>query len=476
MTFPRPAGTAPARRRRTAPPRAVLVTGAALLLTALPSAVAAASGADPRPAAGSAPTAAQTLGADRPAAGLLRAMQRDLGLTAEEASQRLVNEAEAGTRAGLLRTALGDRFAGAWLNGRTASGLTVATTSSDDTAAIRAQGAEPAVVDSSLDELKAVKEKLDSATVRNRAGSVALDAPVWYVDVRTNRVVLQGTSRAAAERVLRAAGLQRDRRVAVRVSDEQPRALADIVGGDAYYIDDTFRCSVGFSVTKDTQQGFVSAGHCGQPGSTTAGANTAPQGVFQQSVFPGKDMSWIAVNSDWTATPQVRGAGGSLVQVSGAVRALVGASVCRSGSTTGWHCGTIQQENVSVRYAEGRVDGLTRTDVCAEPGDSGGPYISGAQGQGTLSGGSGDCTRGGTTYYQPLTATLADFGLTLTTATPESTVPAPETHAADAWVKGRVYAAGTTVTYGEVRYVCLQDHQAQSAWSPELAPALWKRL
>ncbi|GAA3225872.1 hypothetical protein GCM10020256_35850 [Streptomyces thermocoprophilus] len=205
-------------------------------------------------------------------------MQRDLGLTAEEASQRLVNEAEAGTRAGLLRTALGDRFAGAWLNGRTASGLTVATTSSDDTAAIRAQGAEPAVVDSSLDELKAVKEKLDSATVRNRAGSVALDAPVWYVDVRTNRVVLQGTSRAAAERVLRAAGLQRDRRVAVRVSDEQPRALADIVGGDAYYIDDTFRCSVGFSVTKDTQQGFVSAGHCGQPGSTTAGANTAPPG------------------------------------------------------------------------------------------------------------------------------------------------------------------------------------------------------
>ncbi|AWT44419.1 MULTISPECIES: carbohydrate-binding protein [Streptomyces] len=452
--------------------RAALVAAGALVLAAAHAAAA----AKPRPAAGPAPTAAQTLGADRPAPDVLRAMQRDLKLTAAEAAQRLVNEAEAGTRAGLLRNALGERFAGAWVSGKTAADLTVATTSADDTAAIRAQGAKANVVGSSLSVLKAVKAKLDAAAIRNRNRAVALDTPVWYVDVRGNRVVLQGTSKVAADRFLKAAGVDKDQRVSVQVSDERPRALADIVGGDAYYIDGSARCSIGFSVTKDDKQGFASAGHCGKPGSKTAGSNMADQGTFQASVFPGKDMSWVAVNSDWTATPQVKGEGGNLVQVSGSVRALVGASVCRSGSTTGWHCGTIQEENVSVRYAEGQVDGLTKTDVCAEPGDSGGPYVSGAQGQGTTSGGSGDCTSGGTTFFQPLTATLNDLGLTLKTATADSTVPAPETHALDAWVKGRVYDAGATVTYGEVRYRCLQDHQAQSAWAPELTPALWQRL
>ncbi|BFO17738.1 hypothetical protein SHKM778_41260 [Streptomyces sp. KM77-8] len=102
--------------------------------------------ADPTPAAGPAPSAAQTLGADRPSPQLLAAMERDLELEEGEASERLVNEAEAGSRAGLLRNALGDRFAGAWVTGRTAGELTVATTDADDTAAIEAQGATARVV------------------------------------------------------------------------------------------------------------------------------------------------------------------------------------------------------------------------------------------------------------------------------------------------------------------------------------------
>ncbi|WP_432156996.1 trypsin-like serine protease [Streptomyces sp. bgisy153] len=465
MVGTRLVGTLRGGRRRAA----LLAAGALVLGTAPAAAV-----AGPAPAAGPLPTAAQTLGADKPSPQVLRAMQRDLRLTAAQARDRLVNEAEAGASVGLLRHALGERFAGAWVSGATSDRLTVATTRVGDEAAIRAQGAETAVVTTSLSDLGAVKKKLDATAARTR--SIALDAPVWYVDVRANRVVVQGVSRAAGDAFVEAAGVDAAR-VTVQVVKDRPRTLADVVGGDPYYIDDSARCSVGFSVTKEEQQGFATAGHCGDPGAKTAGADRTDQGTFQASVFPGKDMAWVAVNSDWTATPRIRGEADALVDVSGSVQAVVGASVCRSGSTTGWHCGTIQEENVTVRYSEGTVDGLTRTTVCAEPGDSGGPYASGAQAQGTTSGGSGDCASGGTTFFQPVNPVLKEFGLTLKTAGSESGTPGPQDDAAvDTWAEGRVYAPGATVTYGAERYRCLQSHQARGAWLPGGTPALWQRL
>ncbi|MBD0420111.1 alpha-lytic protease prodomain-containing protein [Streptomyces sp. TRM S81-3] len=448
--------------------RAALAALGALVLTALPSAASAA----PPPSPGASPGAAQTLGADRPPAGLLHALERDLKLTPDQAAGRLVNEAEAGTRAGRLRNALGERFAGAWVSGATSADLTVATTDAADVAAIEAQGARAAVVKKSLGDLGAVKARLDAAAARVKTS----DTPVWYVDVPANRVVVRAVSESAAASFVQAAGVA-GQDVGVQVSADRPRLLADVVGGDAYYIEDEARCSVGFSVTKGAQQGFATAGHCGDPGDTTTGYNRAPQGTFQASTFPGKDMAWVGVNADWTATPDIKAQDGQRIQMAGSVEALVGASVCRSGSTTGWHCGTIRQHDTSVTYPEGTIDGLTETTVCAEPGDSGGPFAAGAQAQGVTSGGSGNCTRGGTTFYQPINPLLRDFGLTLrTTGTAETQTPAPQDGAADAWTAGRVYTAGTTVTHAGVRYRCLQNHQAQGAWSPDGTPALWQRV
>ncbi|MET9776992.1 alpha-lytic protease prodomain-containing protein [Streptomyces sp. NPDC006367] len=445
--------------------RAALTALGALVLTTLPA------------AAATAPTPGAQPAARTPAAGgapprLLRAMERDLGLTAGQASVRLVNEAEAGTRAGLLRNALGDRFAGAWVSGTTSAQLTVATTDAADTAAIEAQGARAAVVGKSLAELVAVKEKLDAAAARTRTD----ETPVWYVDVRANRVVVQATGEPAAAAFAEAAGVPAGD-VGVRVSAHRPRLLKDLVGGDAYYIDGRARCSIGFSVVKEQQQGFATAGHCGGPGARTTGSDESEQGTFQGSVFPGKDMAWVGVNADWTATPDVKAQDGQKVQVAGSVEVLVGASVCRSGSTTGWHCGTVRQHDTSVSYAEGTVDGLTETTVCAEPGDSGGPFVAGVQAQGTTSGGSGDCTGGGTTFYQPVNPLLGAFGLTLRTTSAQSATPSPQDNAAaDAWAAGRVYETGVTVSYEGRRYRCLQNHQAQGVWAPGSTPALWQRV
>ncbi|MFJ8436697.1 carbohydrate-binding protein [Kitasatospora sp. NPDC094019] len=454
---------------------AVLAT-AALGLTALQgTAGAAAPALGPAAAARTAAAAApDTLGVAAAAPEVIEALRRDLGLTDAQARSRIAAEAGAGARAAVLARALGGGWAGSWLEGPEA-GLAVATTRSADLAAIRAAGARPVLVGRPLAALDATLAALDRAAGRGATGrAAALAAPVRYVDVTANTVVVQATDRAAAERLVAAAGVER---AAVRVETvaEAPRPLYDLRGGDAYYIDNSSRCSIGFPITRGTTQGFVSAGHCGRAGSSTTGANRAAQGSFQASVFPGNDMSWVATNSSWTATPYVNSASGA---VTGSVLQQVGASVCRSGSTTGWHCGTIQQHNTSVTYAEGTVSGVTRTNVCAEPGDSGGSFISGTQAQGVTSGGTGNCSQGGTTYFQPVNPILQNYGLTLKT---DGQGPGPGPgpgpgNPGGTWAAGTVYQAGDTVTYGSASFRCLQGHQAQAGWEPPNTPALWQAV
>ncbi|MER5297729.1 alpha-lytic protease prodomain-containing protein, partial [Streptomyces pharetrae] len=366
--------------------------------------------------------------------------------------------------------ALGGDYEGAWVRGAESGTLTVATTDAGDVPLIEARGARATVVRHSLADLDAAKARLDRAAQRHATA----DAPVWYVDVPTNSVVVQAVRPAAARALLAAAGV--DRALArVERTAERPRPLYDLRGGEAYYINNSGRCSIGFPVTKGTQQGYATAGHCGRAGASTSGHNRVAQGTFQGSVFPGRDMAWVATNSQWTATPYVKGAGGQNVQVTGSTQAPVGASVCRSGSTTGWHCGTVQQHNTSVTYPEGTITGVTRTSVCAEPGDSGGSYISGSQAQGVTSGGSGNCSSGGTTYFQPVNPLLQNYGLTLRTTTDPGDPDDPG-EPGGTWAAGTVYQPGDTVTYGGAGYRCLQGHQAQSGWEPPNAPALWQRV
>jgi streptogrisin B len=103
-----------------------------------------------------------------------------------------------------------------------------------------------------------------------------------------------------------------------------------------------------------------------------------------------------------------------LKQIYGTGNAFVGQSVCRSGATTGVRCGTVTAINATVNYPGGIVYGLIRTNICAEAGDSGGPlYTSSGLILGILSGGSGNCTSGGVTYYQPIAEILAVYGLSI---------------------------------------------------------------
>ncbi|MER7759114.1 carbohydrate-binding protein [Streptomyces sp. NPDC097619] len=413
-------------------------------------------------------SAAVALGAAAAPAELVSALQRDLGLTRTQAVTRLGNEAEAGATAARLRDRLQGAFAGAWLDGAESGTLTVATTRASDAAAIRATGARARVVTRGLAELDRAKAALDRV-----AGAAT---PVRYVDVRTNTLVVEEVRAGAGAAAVAKAGLPAGS-VRIERTAQAPKPLYDLRGGDAYYMNGSGRCSVGFPITRGTTQGFATAGHCGRAGTSTSGFNQVAQGSFQASVFPGNDMAWVATNTNWTATPYVKGSGGANVQVTGSVLQAVGASVCRSGSTTGWHCGTIQQHNTSVTYPEGTISGVTRTTVCAEPGDSGGSYISGSQAQGVTSGGSGNCSSGGTTFFQPLNPILQNYGLTLKTTTDPGPGPGPgDPEPGGTWKAGTVYKAGDNVSYGGSNYRCLQGHQAQTGWEPPIVPALWQRL
>ncbi|MEV0731319.1 S1 family peptidase [Polymorphospora sp. NPDC050346] len=346
-------------------------------------------------------SAAPTPAADVPA-GMLAAMERDLGLTESQARQRIADEAVAAKTEQQLRKQLGAGFAGAWVDN---SALVVAVTSERDAAAVRATGATAKVVDRSAADLDSTKSKLDA-----KSGAAGAAISGWHVDAKSNRVVLladPGAATAAAE-FIKAAGVDAAT-VDVVTVDESPRPLYDVVGGDAYYMGG--RCSVGFSVVG----GFVTAGHCGTVGTPTQGHNNVTQGTFQGSSFPGDDMGWVATNSSWNPAPLVNNYASGTVTVTGSAEASEGSAICRSGSTTGWHCGTLQVKNSTVNYPQGTVYGLTRTNVCAEPGDSGGSWLTGTEAQGVTSGGSGNCSFGGTTYYQPVNPILSTYGLSLVT-------------------------------------------------------------
>ena len=342
---------------------------------------------------------------------IVAAIQRDFKLSADEARARLNNEAKAGRTELKLRKQLGNAFGGAYLSAD-ATTFTVAVTDKNALDKIRGAGAVPKLVKRSEQALDALKARLDA-----RSDASPDTVAGWHVDVYTNTVTVLARDVAAAEAFVAASGVKGE---AVRIvkSVENPRPLIDVIGGNAYYIGGG-RCSVGFSVNG----GFVTAGHCGSTGQAT----TQPSGTFRGSSFPGNDYAWVQVAAGNTPRGLVNNYSGGTVTVSGSSEAAVGASVCRSGSTTGWRCGTIQAKNSSVTYPQGTVNGLTRTNACAEPGDSGGSWMSGNQAQGVTSGGSGNCSSGGTTYFQPVNEILSVYSLTLVTGggTPPPTTPPP---------------------------------------------------
>ena len=249
------------------------------------------------------------------------------------------------------------------------------------------------------------------AVLNSRSAHVPDSVTGWYVDPATNSVVVRTTDDAAARTF--ATG-----QPAVRIEhvNSRPVLLADLHGGDMITTSEGGRCSVGFNAISGQARYIITAGHCTKMGGVWSGPNGKVIGPVVKFSFPENDFGLIEVASEaWDQTHDVESDGGYL-NVAGTTPAGVGDRVCLSGSTSGYHCGRVEAIGETVNYGKGDVvRGLTRTSVCAEGGDSGGPFMSGDQAQGTLSGGTGGCLLGGQSYFQPIQEVLSTYGLTLLT-------------------------------------------------------------
>lgn len=341
------------------------------------------------------------------------ALQRDLGLTPQQAEARSQQENVAWSIDKTLRIALGSDYAGSRFD--TASGkLVVDVADASRVAEVKSSGALARVVENSEAELTAVATKLQQGSA-----SVPKSVTGWRVDGASNAVVVSvyGSDAAATSW---AKGLGAD--VRFEHVTEQPQTFWNLIGGQAIRTSSGSRCSLGFNARSGSARYVITAGHCTNLGGTWSGSG-GTIGTVSGSSFPTNDYGRITVSSSAAVQTGLvdRYSSGSDVRVTGSSAVGTGATVCRSGSTTGWHCGTVSSTNATVCYSQGCVYQTFRTSVCAEPGDSGGSLVSNptssgtVQAQGMTSGGSGNCSSGGTTYYQKVNEALSVYGLSLVT-------------------------------------------------------------
>ncbi|REC97600.1 streptogrisin C [Microbacterium sp. AG157] len=329
---------------------------------------------------------------------LLDAMAEALGTDVAGAQDVLRFQADATALTTTVASVVGDAYAGAWID-ESSRTVYAAATSDAARALVASAGATPIPADHSLSELEGLTARISGA---DRPAGVAS----WHVDVAANDVVVEALpgSETNVTAFVTALGAPADA-VRVETAGGVPQTFDDLRGGIAYFIENQYRCSIGFGVVG----GFVTAGHCGSQGESTN------YGTFAGSSFPGNDYAWVSTPNHTPLGEVVDWSGGN-VAVAGSTPAPVGATVCRSGSTTGWHCGEILAYDTSVQYGSNTVNGLIETTVCAEPGDSGGSLLAGDQAQGVTSGGWGDCSSGGQTWFQPVNEILDAYGLTLLTS------------------------------------------------------------
>ncbi|KMO98551.1 S1 family peptidase [Streptomyces roseus] len=233
----------------------------------------------------------------------------------------------------------------------------------------------------------------------------------WYTDPASGTLVVTADSTVTASDLARIRSEAGADAGALRIERTPGKLRKLISGGDAIYTSG-WRCSLGFDVRSGSTYYVLTAGHCTDGAGTwwTNSSHTTTVGSTVGSSFPTNDYGLIKYASNSPVPPGTVGS----QDITSAANATVGMSVTRRGSTTGTHGGSVTGLNATVNYGGGDiVYGMIRTNVCAEPGDSGGPLYSGTRAIGLTSGGSGDCTSGGTTFFQPVVEALNAYGVSV---------------------------------------------------------------
>ncbi|WP_226486235.1 S1 family peptidase [Streptomyces parvulus] len=336
---------------------------------------------------------------------------QDGGSSDAPAAPRTLKAADASDLASRLAGMLGAAFAGSYYDSGDQQ-LVVNVVAGDDNQVVveaKKAGADVREVENSMGELRG-----GATTLRSKA---AVPGTSWAIDPRTNKILVTADSTVTGEKWDRLESTVQglgSGMATLKKSAGTFRTFAS--GGDAIFGGGA-RCSLGFNVTAgDGAPAFLTAGHCGVAAEQWSDAQGGqPIGTVDQAVFPGEgDFALVRYDDPATEAPSEVNLGDQTVPIAQAADATVGQQVFRMGSTTGLADGQVLGLDATVNYPEGTVTGLIQTDVCAEPGDSGGSlFTQDGQAIGLTSGGSGDCTAGGETFFQPVTTALEAVGATL---------------------------------------------------------------
>ncbi|MEU3517659.1 S1 family peptidase [Streptomyces sp. NPDC006654] len=341
---------------------------------------------------------------------------------ATTAAPKTLKATGASDLAAQLQQLLGQAFAGSYYDSGKQQ-LVVNVVNGDSNTIVQAEKAG-AVVRQVANSSKALK-----TAARTLKAKATIPGTAWAVDPKTNKVVVTadstvtGTKWAKLQSTVQSLGSNM-----ATLKKTSGSFKTFVSGGDAIFSqvqNGEVRCSLGFNVTaSDGSPAFLTAGHCGvaaKDWSDTQGGQ--PIATVDQAQFPGNgDFSLVKYNDATTQAPsEVNVGNGQTVAIKQAEDATVGTTVFRMGSTTGLHDGQVTGLDATVNFQSetdpngvDTVTGLIQTNVCAEAGDSGGSLFTQDGGAvGLTSGGSGDCTAGGETFFQPVTTALQATGATL---------------------------------------------------------------
>jgi streptogrisin C len=366
---------------------------------------------------------------------------RDLGITTEQARDRLDRQDRAHQVRESLPNALRAELAGEWFDAATGK-LTVAVTDESAATRARAAGAEAKLVRRSGAELDRLYRAVHDLAGRGVPGLYG-----WGVDVvgNTLRVNVDTSKRTAAtDQVVTAIKALGDGVQVVETGTSPRQQSGDVRTGSPWWPGGESNCSVGFPVT-DANGGkhMLTAGHCTNDANQPAYGASGQQNKIGTSNVGGTrsvnaregDMGVVAVTeAGWNLSALVNTWGEPAVTVVGSAEALVGDTVCHSGNTSHWKCGEVKYTHKAVTYGSLVIEDLTWTTACSLGGDSGGGWLLGDKAVGLHDGGPSQCVTnpsdGDMSIYQPVVEALTKWSLTLVTggggggdATPPS-VPA----------------------------------------------------
>ncbi|RJO76761.1 protease [Nocardia panacis] len=369
--------------------RKSLVAGAAALLLFGPTAAVAHAEPDPAPAL---------------PPELIAAVVRDLRISPEEYLHRAEAAQQVAAFATTAQRQFPQVFAGSWLDdaGRAVVALAQGAGNDEARKAAQSAGFEVRNVAKSETTLRGEKTAFENwlgaqpPEIANLVRGAVVDTVNNSIAVRVDKSGLPMPSFIDPARVIvmPAPPQAGEPIAAVPVAGANNRG--PLAAGDGYLSMSnrlSLRCSLGFNGTdRNGNVVNISAGHCNPdiPAAGTPDAALAVEmigdhkgialGQFQKSVLGAQDYSIIRINDDNRdrfGNNLVRVPNAAPIAVEGVATPVIGAPVCKSGSRTGFSCGVINAVDQTVQIGERQQTQSFSANICALPGDSGGPVVTG---------------------------------------------------------------------------------------------------